>query len=75
MLINASCKYKIEYYLCRMKTDNLITSGTVAGMLKVSTQRVYAMIKEGKVTPLHIIDKIKFFDRTDIQKIVDAKNK
>lgn len=51
-----------------MNTKNLITSGSVAKILNVSTQRVYAMIKEGKIASIDI-DGIKFFNKSEIQKL------
>jgi len=51
-----------------MDTKNLITSGVAAKILNVSTQRIYAMIKEGKITPV-IIGGIKFFNKNEIEKI------
>ena len=68
MFITVNYQWQTICYICRMNTKNLITSGAVAKILNVSTQRIYAMIKEGKISPIEI-GGIKFFNKGDIEKI------
>ena len=51
-----------------MKIENLIKIGDAARVLGVSSQRVYAMINEGKIKPT-IIGNTKFFNRLELEKL------
>ncbi|PEC80212.1 helix-turn-helix domain-containing protein [Bacillus cereus] len=60
-----------EEYNRKLAQENVLTAPETAHVLGVTTQRLHALVKQGRLTPLKVSNRIAIYFRPDVQKLAE----
>ncbi|PEB97164.1 DNA-binding protein [Bacillus cereus] len=60
-----------EEYNRKLAQENVLTAPETAHVLGVTIQRLHALVKQGRLTPLKVSNRIAIYFRPDVQKLAE----
>ncbi|MEM5644744.1 helix-turn-helix domain-containing protein [Bacillus cereus] len=66
----------MDYKMNREEIEKLVhqtvlTANETANLLDVTTQRLHVLVKQGRLVPLKVVDRVSLYFREDVEKLAE----
>ncbi|OOR18188.1 MULTISPECIES: helix-turn-helix domain-containing protein [Bacillus cereus group] len=66
----------MDYKMSREEIEKLVnqvvlTANETANLLDVTTQRLHVLVKQGRLIPIKVVDRVSLYFREDVEKLAE----
>ncbi|MCQ6569098.1 helix-turn-helix domain-containing protein [Bacillus mycoides] len=66
----------MDYKMSREEIEKLVsqvvlTANETANLLDVTTQRLHVLVKQGRLVPIKLVDRVSLYFREDVEKLAE----
>lgn len=69
-------KVSMDYKMSREEIEKLVnqvvlTANETVNLLGVTTQRLHVLVKQGRIVPIKVVDRVSLYFREDVEKLAE----